>query len=120
MRFSFFAVIVALAASITPLTSSHHPTQIMRFFFFAVIFAFAASIITVSACSGEGGSCSTTDDCCPSDGSQCILLVSRSSLTCIKFSPDNPPFAPCNIRTMVVVSAFSDTLGSRQVPTFAL
>ncbi|KAG2367598.1 hypothetical protein BDR07DRAFT_253483 [Suillus spraguei] len=120
MHFYFFAVIVALAASITPLTSLHHPTQIMRLSLFAVIVALAVSIMTVSACSGEGGNCNTNDDCCPSDGSQCITLVSRSSLIRIKFSPDDSPFAPGNIRRMVVNTAFSDTLGSRQMSTFAL
>ncbi|KAG2033089.1 hypothetical protein BDR03DRAFT_968422, partial [Suillus americanus] len=60
----------------------------MRFSFFAVIVALVASIMSesVSACQGTFQSCRTTSDCCPGAGT-CVALVSSNSLPCIDFSP---------------------------------
>jgi hypothetical protein len=67
------------------LSSSYHLTQIMRFSFFAVIVTLAASITSAKACQGFLKSCMSPSDCCPDEGLQCRLLVSKSCLFALNF-----------------------------------
>ncbi|KAG1755328.1 hypothetical protein EDD22DRAFT_912790, partial [Suillus occidentalis] len=78
----------------------------MRSSFFAIIVALTASMMSVSACNCVHSllPCNNDSDCCdPLD--TCYKIVSRSSLLCIKFSLDDLPFAPRNNSQLVPKSA---------------
>ncbi|KAG2120202.1 hypothetical protein BD769DRAFT_1480604 [Suillus cothurnatus] len=84
----------------------------MHFSFFAVIVTLAASITSASACQGFLKSCMSPSDCCADEGLQCRTLVSKSCLFCVGFSPDDSPFPPYNFRRVAINSARSKTLES--------
>ncbi|KAG1836033.1 hypothetical protein DFJ58DRAFT_191605 [Suillus subalutaceus] len=85
----------------------------MRFSFLALIVALTTSITFVSACAPVEAPCLHDGDCCDKED-KCVQTVSRGSLLCIKFSLDDSPFGPCNIRRMVLKCAIIKAISPKE------